>query len=37
VSSTFEYYFEGHRELFTGLAMERLEQDWAQHPVLHFD
>jgi hypothetical protein len=37
LSSTFEYYFEGRRELFTGLAMERLEQDWTQHPVLHFD
>jgi hypothetical protein len=37
LSSTFEYYFEGRKELFTGLAMERLEQDWTQHPVLHFD
>jgi hypothetical protein len=37
LSSTFEYYFEGRRELFTGLAMERLETEWIQHPVLHFD
>jgi hypothetical protein len=37
LSSTLEYYFEGRRELFAGLAMERLEQDWTQHPVLHFD
>jgi hypothetical protein len=37
LSSTFEYYFEGRKELFTGLAMERLETEWIQHPVLHFD
>jgi hypothetical protein len=37
LSSTFEYYFEGRKELFTGLAIERLEKDWIKHPVLHFD
>jgi hypothetical protein len=37
LSSTFEYYFEGRKELFKGLAMERLEKDWIKHPVLHFD
>jgi hypothetical protein len=37
LSSTFEYYFEGRKELFTGLAIESLEKDWIKHPVLHFD
>jgi AcrR family transcriptional regulator len=37
LSSTLQYYFEGRKDLFTGLAMERLEQDWTKHPVLHFD
>jgi hypothetical protein len=37
LTSTLEYYFEGRKDLFTGLAMERLEKDWTQHPVLHFD
>ena len=35
--STLEAYFLGKRELFAGLAMERLEKDWTQHPVLHVD
>ena len=35
--STIEAYFEGKRELFEGLAMERLEKEWAKHPVLHLD
>jgi hypothetical protein len=35
--STLQSYFEGRKELFTGLAMERLETEWKQHPVLHFD
>jgi hypothetical protein len=30
-------YFEGCRELFTGLAMEQLEKEWIKHPVLCFD
>jgi hypothetical protein len=37
LSSTLEYYFEGRKDLFTGLAMEQLETVWTQHPVLHFD
>jgi hypothetical protein len=37
LSSTFEYYFEGRKELFKGLAIESLEKDWIKHPVLHFD
>ena len=35
--STLEAYFRGQRELFAGLAMEGLERDWTQHPVLHVD
>jgi hypothetical protein len=31
------YYFDGRRDLFTGLAMEQLEKNWTQYPVLHFD
>lgn len=31
--STLKCYFEGRRELFTGLAIERLEKDWKKHPV----
>lgn len=35
--STFDAYFSGKKELFNGLAMERLEKDWPVHPVLHLD
>ena len=35
--STLEAYFQGRKELFTGLAMEQLEKEWTQHPVLHVD
>ena len=35
--STLHAYFEGRKDLFQGLAMERLETEWAQYPVLHFD
>ena len=34
--STFKSYFEGRKDLFEGLAIEQLEQDWTQYPVLHF-
>jgi hypothetical protein len=37
LSSTLQYYFEGRKDLFTGLAMERLETEWTEYPVLHFD
>jgi hypothetical protein len=33
--STMKYYFEGRRELFQGLAVEQLEQDWTEYPVIH--
>lgn len=32
--STLEAYFLGRKEVFKGLAMERLEKDWTEHPVL---
>jgi hypothetical protein len=35
--STLLAYFEGKKELFSGLAMERLEKDWIKRPVLHLD
>ena len=34
--STFKSYFEGKKDLFEGLAIEQLEQDWTPYPVLHF-
>ena len=36
--STLHEYFKGNRELFKGLAIDRLEPDeWPCHPVLHID
>ena len=35
--STFKSYFEGKKELFEGLAIEKLEKEWNTYPVLHFD
>ncbi len=35
--STFQSYFEGKKELFKGLAIEGLEKEWNEYPVLHFD
>ena len=35
--STMEAYFRGKRDLFKGLAIENLEHDWKQHPILHLD
>ena len=37
LSSTLHSYFAGERELFEGLKIMALEQDWRQYPVLHFD
>jgi hypothetical protein len=33
---TLACYFEAQKELFTGLAIERLETKWTKYPVLHF-
>lgn len=35
--STLKNYYLGRRELFRGLAMERLETEWAVYPVFHVD
>lgn len=37
LTSTFQSYFEGKKELFKGLAIEKLEKEWTEYPVLHFD
>ena len=37
LTSTLRTYFEGPKELFEGLAIEKLETEWTQYPVLHFD
>ena len=35
--STLEAYFEGRKELFKGLAIEQMETEWTQYPVIHLD
>jgi len=35
--STLGAYFEARKELFHGLAVEKLEQDWIKYPVLRLD
>lgn len=35
--STLHSYFEGRKDLFEGLAIEKLEAEWQEYPVLHFD
>ena len=37
LASTLHSYFSGRKDLFQGLAMERLEKEWIEYPVLHFD
>lgn len=37
LTSTLHSYFSGRRELFHGLAVEKLEKEWTEYPVLHFD
>ena len=37
LTSTLESYFRGERELFEGLKIMGLEQEWEQYPVLRFD
>jgi len=37
LTSTLESYFRGERELFEGLKIMPLEQEWEQYPVLHID
>ncbi|WP_294629430.1 ATP-binding protein [uncultured Bacteroides sp.] len=35
--STLEAYFLGKKELFEGLAIEKLEKDWNVYPIFHID
>ena len=35
--STLKSYFLGEKELFKGLAIERLETEWETYPVFHID
>ena len=35
--STLQAYFEGRKELFEGLAIEKLERDWERYPVISLD
>lgn len=35
--STLEAYYQGKRDLFKGLALDSLTDDWEPHPVLHLD
>ena len=35
--STLEAYFSGKRDLFEGLAISQLENDWNAYPILHLD
>lgn len=36
LTSTFDAYFSGRKDLFTGLAAEKMETEWTEYPVLHF-
>ncbi len=35
--STIEAYFKGRKNLFRGLAIDKLENDWIEYPVFRFD
>lgn len=37
LTSTLRSYFEGRKDLFAGLAIEKLETAWDSYPILHFD
>ncbi|MBQ9356308.1 MAG: ATP-binding protein [Prevotella sp.] len=37
LSSTLHSFFAGERELFEGLKIMNLEQEWRQYPVIHLD
>ena len=37
LTSTLHSYFAGKKDLFEGLAIEKLETEWTEYPVLHFD
>ena len=35
--STLKHYFLGRKELFEGLAIDKLEKEWTVYPVFHID
>jgi hypothetical protein len=35
--STLHAYFSGKKDLFEGLAIEKLEKNWIKYPVFHLD
>ena len=35
--TTMQAYFEGKKDLFKGLAIEKLEKEWVKYPVIHLD
>lgn len=35
--STLEQIFKGNKALFKGLAIEKLDYDWAKHPIIRLD
>ena len=35
--STLAYLFQGRRDLFKGLAIDRMDYDWESYPILHFN
>lgn len=37
LTSTLYSFFEGKKELFLGLSIDRLETEWISYPVLYFD
>ena len=37
LTSTLRAYFEGRKELFKELAIEKLETEWTEYPVLQFE
>ena len=37
LTTTLKSYFEGRRDLFEGLKIMELEQEWKQYPVIHLD
>ena len=37
LASTLHSYFSGRKDLFKGLKIDKMETEWTQYPVLHFD
>lgn len=35
--STMDAYFSGRKDLFDGLALGKLEQEWHKYPIMHLD